>query len=867
VDDEESVRVTLKAILKREGHEIMLAGDVKEAVAKLEDNELDVVVSDIILPGASGIKLLQIIQKINPVIPVIMITGEPNVDTAAEAVRSRAFDYVAKPVKKETILPVVAKAYAFKILTDKARLLEEENRRYQENLEQMVVERTRTLMEREKDLLRLTALLENTSDFVSTSTADLVIMFINGAGKRLTGYDEDTDISEFNIKGLHPKWALSIIENEGIPTAIKEGIWRGETALLHKDGTEIPVSQVIMSHRSPEGELEYLSTIVRDMSIEKKTEEELKKSEEWFRSLIEHGSSVYAVVDAQGKPIYESPSIEKVFGYTVEEAIKKPFFERLHPDDVDEAMKNFKDILENPGQSSSSELRYRHKDGSWRIIEGFAVNHLDNPAIGGIIVTSHDITEKKRAEEVVKVSQERLSSFMNSASDCFYLLDKDLNFIEINQRGLEIIGRPKDEVIGKNMVDIIPEVEGSNRLAEHKKVLKTGEPLQIEQFIPHPRFGDMHFILKSFKVGDGLGIIASDITNLRRVEEEIQNFFKLTPDLMGIMDIDTGKYLKVNPAFSKLSGYPEKELLENPYTEFTHPSFKPLSLEDFEQMLDEDKEYIYLEIPVIHSNGELLWTAWSLRPDFTSGIMYMIGRDISQQKKAEQELMRRVMKYRIEEKNIYLVEEHTVNESVDAFNDLLKLGYFGVVFSREPRLPSLHPGMAELRYHWLSEEGGMRPDCDRIRKELKEIPRKSVIILTGLDHLILKNGFDDTLSMVQGIRDMTYLRDMITIVSIDPRVLEEKEITLLKKECHPLEKMHTTILSQNLHDILAVAFKLESRNIRPSYDNISEEIDISKPTLRKRLGILIAQEYISESQKGKEKHFQLTDKGKNVFSK
>ncbi len=78
---------------------------------------------------------------------------------------------------------------------------------------------------------------------------------------------------------------MGIMEQEGIPTAIENGLWEGETALLGPDGIEIPVSQVIMSHKSPDGDLEYLSTIMRDISERKRTEEELKKHRDHLEEL------------------------------------------------------------------------------------------------------------------------------------------------------------------------------------------------------------------------------------------------------------------------------------------------------------------------------------------------------------------------------------------------------------------------------------------------------------------------------------------------------------------------------------------------------------------------------------------------------
>src|SRR5262249_25937976 len=113
---------------------------------------------------------------------------------------------------------------------------------------------------------RLTAILEATTDFVGTADVKGRSLYLNRAGRRLCGIPATEDLSGVPITVFHPPWANTLILEEGIPTTMRSGSWSGETALLRRDGKEIPVSQVILAHRSPWGEVEYLSTIIRDFS-------------------------------------------------------------------------------------------------------------------------------------------------------------------------------------------------------------------------------------------------------------------------------------------------------------------------------------------------------------------------------------------------------------------------------------------------------------------------------------------------------------------------------------------------------------------------------------------------------------------------
>jgi DNA-binding NtrC family response regulator len=123
VDDEESLRLTFEMLLKRAGYEhITGVSSFDEAIAAVEGEDFDLIISDIVLQGASGIDFLRHIKELGKTCPVVMITGYPNIETAAEAVRLGAFDYVPKPVKKGELLKIVALAL------EKQELQKEKNR-------------------------------------------------------------------------------------------------------------------------------------------------------------------------------------------------------------------------------------------------------------------------------------------------------------------------------------------------------------------------------------------------------------------------------------------------------------------------------------------------------------------------------------------------------------------------------------------------------------------------------------------------------------------------------------------------------------------------------------------------------------------
>jgi signal transduction histidine kinase len=151
VDDEPSIRLTMGEFLKRAGYSVLTAGDYSGAVVH-KTADLDVAVIDINLPGKNGILLLQELTA-EKYVPVIMITGEPNLSVLPEIVRSGAYDFIAKPIVKDVLLNAVGRAAEKKRLIDEKRRLELEIKQHAEELEARVEERTAELVETHKRLV------------------------------------------------------------------------------------------------------------------------------------------------------------------------------------------------------------------------------------------------------------------------------------------------------------------------------------------------------------------------------------------------------------------------------------------------------------------------------------------------------------------------------------------------------------------------------------------------------------------------------------------------------------------------------------------------------------------------------------------
>src|SRR5215510_11052886 len=154
LDDEPGVRDALRLRLERSGYQVILAGSYEEFIQIMVD--CDAVLSDIILPGDSGLQALRWTREHYPNTAVIMMTGKPTFETAAEAIRLGAFDYLAKPATKDELLFTIDRAVQHRWLMLEKERLEKENEVYQHHLEQRVAEQTQALRESEEFLTTLT---------------------------------------------------------------------------------------------------------------------------------------------------------------------------------------------------------------------------------------------------------------------------------------------------------------------------------------------------------------------------------------------------------------------------------------------------------------------------------------------------------------------------------------------------------------------------------------------------------------------------------------------------------------------------------------------------------------------------------------
>ena len=292
---------------------------------------------------------------------------------------------------------------------------------------QDITERKQAEAERDK----LIAIIEATPDLICSAKPGGEVVYYNRSARQIFGLDPEEKISNRYIPQHHPQWAVEIIENQGLPAAIRDGSWIGETALTSYDGQEIPLSQLIIAHKNQEGQVYLLSTMARDITEQKRSQANLLEAERRWRSLLENVRLLVVGLDRNGKVEYVNPFLLEVMGYTQTEVLGKNWLSDFQENSAQRlSASDFAELLEYDFKPYSQQL-IETKLGEEKIISW---NHtllkdLQGNAIGMMSI-GEDITERyaieRMKDEFISVVSHELRTPLTSIHGGLNLLSTGL---------------------------------------------------------------------------------------------------------------------------------------------------------------------------------------------------------------------------------------------------------------------------------------------------------------------------------------------------------------------------------------------------------------------------------------------------------
>jgi PAS domain S-box-containing protein len=225
-------------------------------------------------------------------------------------------------------------------------------------------------------------------------------------------------------------------------------------------------------------------------------EKAARESEARLAALVQHSSDIITIIGHDRSVVYMSPCTERIFGYQAQEFLGTQLLEYVHPEDRQSVLDAVAEISQEPGRTSSVELRSGHRDGSWIHLEAVLTNLFDEPSVSGIVINSRNITERKKAEEALRDSEEKLRQAQKMeavgqlaggvAHDFNNLLAVIIGYSELIPRRLPTEGNER----------VIQQIEEIRKAGERAKSLTSQLLAFSRKQVMQPKVLDLNAVVK-----------------------------------------------------------------------------------------------------------------------------------------------------------------------------------------------------------------------------------------------------------------------------------------------------------------------------------------------------------------------------------
>ncbi len=383
----------------------------------------------------------------------------------------------------------------------------------------------------------------------------------------------------------------------------------------------------------------------------------LRVSEQQYRFLVENSKDITGTIDLRGKPTFVSANVEKMTGYRPEEFIGKTIWDFLAPECHDLVKENLRRRLRGE-DVSPYELLAVGKDGRRIPFEVVMASIVDDGGnIVGVQGVFRDITERKRAEEALRASEEKYRGLVEKVNDWVWEIDANGVYTYSSPRALDLLGYLPEEIVGKTPFDFMPPAEAQRvwdafrptwlerkplEQLENTLVRKDGR-LVIVETSGMPVFGEDG-------VFRGYSGIDRDVTArkeaeeaLRESEERFRKIFEEGPIGMVLTSRDFG-FFRANPAFCRMLGYTSEEMNGLTFLDVTHPEHRAADRDNVERLWQGEIPIYRTEKRYLAKNGDIRWgnLSASLIQDREGRPLYALAivEDITERKWAEEQLRR-----------------------------------------------------------------------------------------------------------------------------------------------------------------------------------------------------------------------------------
>lgn len=391
--------------------------------------------------------------------------------------------------------------------------------------------------------------------------------------------------------------------------------------------------------------------------IDEKTAQ-LAKSEKYFRTLIETSSDAVVLLDSGGKVLYQTPSAEKILGYSLTEMQQMDGLQLIHPDDRDDDNNLFYNEISEPDAVVERGHRIKHKNGHYIHIEGTYRNLLHDENIKAIVYSYKDITEKVLSEQILVESENRFrSAFEDSAIGMGLTSVKEGSigqWIKVNRSLCEMLGYTEKELLSLTFMDVTHPDDLATDLANQDTMLQGGtSTYRIEKRYLHKNESIVWINLNVSTVNDKYKkpmYLVAQIENITEKLESQTKFQNLVENfIVGVYILQHNKIVYVNPRVLEETGYKEEEVINMTYDQFIYPDDLKLVSDIIDSRTKQHIKTVRYEVRIRRKDGEPIWYEILGGSTMYQGSPALMGTmiDITDRKRAEDELKKSEQKYKL----------------------------------------------------------------------------------------------------------------------------------------------------------------------------------------------------------------------------
>ena len=499
------------------------------------------------------------------------------------------------------------------------------------------------------------------------------------------------------------------------PEFIVKGEIHAEFEMVHKNSSIIIIGLEGRIGHDLNGEFKQTHCILQDITKHKQLEDALMKSEAKHSSMISNISDVIAIIGADGFVKYQSPNIEKWFGWQPKDLIGTDAWLTVHPDDLQRIQKEFFTLLEKEKSSTTVMYKYKCKDGSYKLVELTAKNLTDDSNINGVLLNFHDITERKLSEEKQLKNQYYLSKAQEIGFIGTWELDIQKNILIWTDENYKIFGVPLGTEVTYELFLNCIHPDDRDYVNEKWSAGLRNEPYDIEhRLIVNDKVkwvrekADIQFDTKGKPIM-AIGF-CQDITERKQDVEtlrENEKFLNETQVIANLgtytMEIATGKWVS-SEVLDKIFGIDSDfDKSVEGWTSIIHPEWQNIMTDYFIQEVIGNKTKFDKEYKIVRKNDNAerwLHGIGNLKFDKNDQPITMIGtiQDITQRKDTEKVLLKLNMAVNNTDEVIFMTDkEGTITYTNMGFTNMYGFTPEEVVGKATPRI--LNSGLYPKDYY------------------------------------------------------------------------------------------------------------------------------------------------------------------------